>query len=121
MTGLHIILDISQVPCNVLKDISRSSIEEYLASLISRAGFEILGGYYHCFWKENEVTGVIALAESHVSFHVWPEDAYVSFDIFVCNFSRDNTYATKKLTQEIENMFPGSVIERQEIVRKSSD
>ena len=30
------------------------------------------------------VTGVLVLAESHVSIHTWPERDYAALDIFVC-------------------------------------
>ena len=30
------------------------------------------------------ITGVVLLAESHISFHAWPEFAYTSIDIFTC-------------------------------------
>jgi S-adenosylmethionine decarboxylase len=30
------------------------------------------------------VTGVIALAESHVSIHTWPEEGIATIDVFMC-------------------------------------
>jgi S-adenosylmethionine decarboxylase len=30
------------------------------------------------------VSGVLVLAESHVSIHTWPERDYAALDIFVC-------------------------------------
>jgi S-adenosylmethionine decarboxylase len=30
------------------------------------------------------VSGVLVLAESHVSIHTWPEKSYAALDIFVC-------------------------------------
>ena len=30
------------------------------------------------------MSGVLVLAESHVSIHTWPEKAFAALDIFVC-------------------------------------
>ncbi|MCM8795361.1 MAG: adenosylmethionine decarboxylase [Candidatus Omnitrophica bacterium] len=30
------------------------------------------------------ITGVILLAESHISLHTWPEDGYMAVDVFTC-------------------------------------
>ena len=30
------------------------------------------------------VSGVVVLAESHISIHTWPETGYVALDIFMC-------------------------------------
>lgn len=33
------------------------------------------------------VTGVLVLAESHLSIHTWPEEGYCAIDIFTCGDS----------------------------------
>ena len=30
------------------------------------------------------VTGVLILAESHITVHTWPEHNYAAFDVFLC-------------------------------------
>jgi S-adenosylmethionine decarboxylase len=30
------------------------------------------------------VSGVVVLAESHISIHTWPERGYAAIDIFMC-------------------------------------
>ena len=37
------------------------------------------------------VTGVVLLAESHISIHTWPEDGFAAVDIFMCGASQPET------------------------------
>jgi len=47
-------------------------------------GATILHGHFHHFGPNGGVSGVLVLAESHVSIHTWPERDYAALDIFVC-------------------------------------
>jgi len=38
----------------------------------------------HNFGEGSGVTGVVLLAESHISIHTWPELKYAAVDIFMC-------------------------------------
>lgn len=64
--------------------------EERLKKLLSAAAYSsrstILNMEFHTFGKGMGVTGVLMLAESHISIHTWPErDHYSAIDIFVCS------------------------------------
>lgn len=52
------------------------------ASIAGKA--TILDTYFHHFTPNNGVSGVITLAESHISVHTWPECNFAAFDIFMC-------------------------------------
>src|SRR5579862_2462493 len=43
----------------------------------------ILNGYFHQF-SPSGVSGVLCLAESHISVHTWPEAGYAAVDIYTC-------------------------------------
>jgi S-adenosylmethionine decarboxylase len=34
------------------------------------------------------VSGVVVLAESHISIHTWPERQYAALDVFMCGDAR---------------------------------
>ena len=36
-------------------------------------------------------SGAVLLAESHLAIHTWPERRGVTLDVYVCNFTADNT------------------------------
>ena len=40
--------------------------------------------HLHRFGKEQGISGVAVLAESHLSVHTWPERNYIAFDMFMC-------------------------------------
>lgn len=48
------------------------------------AGATILHGHFHHFSPNGGVSGVLVLAESHISIHTWPERDYAAIDIFMC-------------------------------------
>ena len=78
--GKHIILDLWNVEfdnnISTLKKIIKESI------LVSKA--TLLHMHLHKFGKEQGISGVAVLAESHISVHTWPERKYIAFDIFMC-------------------------------------
>ncbi len=48
------------------------------------AGATILHSHFHHFTPNGGVSGVVVLAESHISIHTWPERAFAAVDIFMC-------------------------------------
>ena len=59
-------------------------IEQTLLEGAQLAGATVLNSYFHCFSQNGGVTGIVALAESHISIHSWPEHSYAAIDIFMC-------------------------------------
>ena len=59
-------------------------IEETLEAAALVAGATILEKKFHVFSPNNGVTGVLVLAESHISIHTWPEANFAAIDIFMC-------------------------------------
>lgn len=61
---------------------------DYIAASLRQAalaaGATILHEHFHHFGKDQGVSGVVILAESHISIHTWPERAYAAIDIFMC-------------------------------------
>ena len=48
------------------------------------AGATILHSHFHHFTPNGGVSGVVVLAESHISIHTWPEREFAAIDIFMC-------------------------------------
>ena len=59
-------------------------IDAVLREAAIASGATILHGHFHHFSPNGGVSGVLVLAESHVSIHTWPERDYAALDIFVC-------------------------------------
>ena len=80
--GKHVILELDNCNTQWLKD--TTSIQETLEQAALKSNATILHTFMHHFGGEYGVTGLVALAESHISIHTWPENNYCAIDIFMC-------------------------------------
>lgn len=79
--GRHLLLEVYNVDFSLLND--SISLQEAMERGIERAKMTILNIYQHCFVPQG-CTIVIALAESHVSCHTWPENECIAIDVYTC-------------------------------------
>jgi spermidine synthase len=101
MQGLHLTGDLFECGCSAafLTDL------ETLSSLCRQATLDakltIVDEKWHAFpdWEGEPggITGTILLAESHLAIHTWPERRGVTLDVYVCNFTSDNTDKAEQL------------------------
>jgi S-adenosylmethionine decarboxylase len=84
--GTHLLADFEGVAAKLLLD--AAAIEDVLRQAALAAGARILHGHFHTFGAGGGVTGVLLLAESHISIHTWPEDGFAALDIFMCGAAR---------------------------------
>ncbi len=61
-----------------------SHIDAALKEAAIVAGATILHSHFHHFSPNGGVSGVLVLAESHISIHTWPERDFAAIDIFMC-------------------------------------
>jgi S-adenosylmethionine decarboxylase len=80
--GLHLLADFHGVDSALLCD--GDSLSRLMRDAATAAGATVLGAHFHGFGNRMGVTGVVLLAESHLSVHTWPESGYAAFDIFMC-------------------------------------
>ena len=59
-------------------------IDIALRAAALKAGATILHSHFHHFTPNGGVSGVVVLAESHISIHTWPEREFAAVDIFMC-------------------------------------
>lgn len=59
-------------------------IDTALRSAAIQAGATILHSHFHHFTPNGGVSGVVVLAESHISIHTWPERQFAAIDLFMC-------------------------------------
>lgn len=75
-------------------------VERALMLAAERAGATILGHHFHRF-EPHGVSGVVVIAESHLSIHTWPERAYAAADIFSCGPHVHPEVAVRVLGEEL--------------------
>lgn len=80
--GIHLLADLAGVNAALLVD--PDAIDALLRTAAVAAGARILHSHFHTFGRGMGVTGVLLLAESHISIHTWPEHGFAAADIFMC-------------------------------------
>ena len=78
--GLHLLLDLWGA--HNLND--PTAVETALRDAAGAAEATVLNVHLHHFSPSGGVSGVLMLAESHISIHTWPERDFAAIDIFVC-------------------------------------
>ena len=63
------------------------------------------------------VTGTVLLAESHLAIHTWPETGNVTLDVYVCNFSGDNSCKAQTLLEGVIAAYAPQQAVRQQLHR----
>ena len=78
--GLHLLLDLWGA--RNLND--PTAVETALRDAAQAAEATVHNVHLHHFSPSGGVSGVLMLAESHISIHTWPERDFAAIDIFVC-------------------------------------
>ena len=82
--GSHLIIDL----WNTRFDNKINTLKRIIKKSILIADATMLHIHLHRFGKEEGISGVAILAESHISVHTWPERDYIAFDIFMCGATK---------------------------------
>lgn len=80
VAGLHIIIECEGRHAHL----SGREMSALLHQAADAAGATVLSSHFHRFGVGEGLTGVLMLAESHITVHTWPEYDYAAFDIFMC-------------------------------------
>lgn len=80
-TGTHIIADIY---CDSSILTQKYLLESILREAADVSGAKVLHAFFHVFSENKGITGILALAESHISIHTWPEYSFAAIDIYMC-------------------------------------
>jgi spermidine synthase/S-adenosylmethionine decarboxylase len=121
MNGLHLIADLHDCRCPPALLLDAPGLESFCVGACERHGLTVVGCLFHAFHDvfghPAGVTGAVVLAESHLAVHTWPEIASVTLDIYVCNFSGDNSHRAQALFKEVIANFDPQHQETEEVAR----
>lgn len=84
--GKHILADFYGVDTEILSN--RNLIENILIEAAKVSNAKILNVFTHKFGGAGGITSLIALAESHISIHTWPESSLATVDVYMCGLGR---------------------------------
>jgi len=79
--GRHIHLDLYDCTPGLLATPEAS--ERILNAAARAMGATIVGSHFHAF-SPHGVSGVVVIAESHLTVHTWPEHDFAAVDVFSC-------------------------------------
>lgn len=97
--GTHLLLDLRQCNPDLLNDLQY--IKQAMMRAATEAGATVLGENFHKF-DPLGVTGIIAISESHLAIHTWPEHGYAAVDIFTCGSSFGYQKAAQLIIERLE-------------------
>ncbi len=67
---------------NKLRD--ESVLRDVFARIIADLGLKAIDSVWHKFDGEGGVTGMVALTESHLACHTYPEHGIATFNLYCC-------------------------------------
>ncbi len=105
--GRHLLLELRE--CNVALLDDLVYLENALVSAAIESGATVIDKSFHQFAPQG-VSGVVLIAESHLSLHTWPEHAYAAVDIFTCGTTVKIEVAADALISRLGSRDP-SVLE----------
>ncbi len=84
--GRHLVAELSDCNARVLNDLPE--LKRSLLEAARRSGALVVDSVFHRYNPQG-LSGIIIIAESHLSIHTWPEYNYAAIDCFTCGTSVD--------------------------------
>jgi S-adenosylmethionine decarboxylase proenzyme len=120
MNGLHIVAEFHHCQCAPALLTDAAALRSLCLAACGAPGLTVVAEAFHAFGTPAApagATGAVVLAESHLAVHTWPEQAGVTLDIYVCNFSRDNRAGAETAYASLRGAFQPERIIRRDIER----
>jgi S-adenosylmethionine decarboxylase len=116
--GRHLIVEYSDCDKRHLND--AQYLEDAMNDAVRKSGATIVRSIFHRYNPQG-VSGVVVIAESHISIHTWPEYGYAAVDFFTCGESvdpykahehmKEMLAASKAFVQELKRGIPSDTDE----------
>jgi S-adenosylmethionine decarboxylase len=97
--GVQYILELSAKEKDFLFDNHR--VLEFFNDVLKKIDATIISVSFKEFGACG-MSGVFVLAESHLSFHTWPEENYASVDLYVCGSKTKHSKFLKEVSEKFE-------------------
>jgi len=95
--GRHLLVELFDCDPDVIDNLE--SVKEALIEAAKRAQATIVDVVFHEF-NPFGISGVVVIAESHLSIHTWPEYRYAAVDIFSCGDALQPEVAASYLVEQ---------------------
>ena len=75
---------IEAIGCNTDTLRQEDVLRGLFARIVDDLGLQTIDSVWHTFKGEGGVTGIVALTESHLACHTYPEHATATFNLYCC-------------------------------------
>lgn len=116
MNGLHLIGDLSSCRCDPQRLLDSNSFRDKCIEMVNASDLTVMDAVFKQF-DNSGFTGAVVLAESHLAIHTWPEANGLTLDVYVCNYSADNSTKAQQLFDTVVDYFQPAEIVKQAIER----
>jgi spermidine synthase len=116
MNGLLLIGDLTGCRCDPQLLLDGERFRAKCLEMVAASGLTTMDATFHQF-EGSGFTGTVVLAESHLAIHTWPERQGLTLDVYVCNFSGDNSLKARRLFDRLVDYFQPSEIAKHEVDR----
>ena len=116
--GTQLLLELNHCDRDLLNDLSH--VRSTLTRAALAVGATIVGESFHKF-SPHGVTGVLAIAESHICIHTWPEYGYAAVDVFTCGEGFDPEKAAGLLIEGFRSQSPSQIIVKRGELHESAE
>ncbi len=104
--GTHLLVELRDCNKQLLNDLEKT--KEFMVSAAKEAKATVIGAHFHEF-SPHGISGVVIIAESHLSIHTWPEYGYAAVDVFTCGDVLQPSVAADYLVQKFESKSPSLI------------
>lgn len=112
--GLHKLLTLSVNDSALLTN--QDLFRKFTDDMLLRYGLEQVG-FSSFVFENNSFTAAYCLKESHICIHTWPENNNLTMDIYLCNYSQDNSAKVKAIARDYVAFFKAEIVTEFEINR----
>jgi S-adenosylmethionine decarboxylase len=87
VVGTHLVADFHDIPPEQFALLAKANypfFERTVERAIALHNMKLITHVVHHFNDNSSFTSLFLLAESHLSFHSWPERGYIAVDVFTC-------------------------------------
>lgn len=121
MHGLHLTADLYACQGATELMVDAAAIAALCRAQTHAAGLTLVDDQWVKFpdWQGHPggVTGAVLLAESHLAIHTWPESGNATLDVYVCNFSDDNSGKAQRLLDGVVAAYGPERVVRKQLIR----
>ncbi|ANF22326.1 adenosylmethionine decarboxylase [Thermococcus piezophilus] len=100
--GFHYVVEAAGCDPETLGNADK--IREIFLEAAKVGKMEVKASYFFKF-SPTGVSGVVIVAESHISIHTWPEKGYAALDVYTCGTTADPEKAVDYILDKIKAQY----------------